>query len=49
MIFLTTRWEENRNEWGVCERALKLHAFRKGLLGISQAKTGIRKSYLPDL
>jgi hypothetical protein len=34
---------------GVRERALRLHAFRKGLLGIAKAKTGIGKSDLPEL
>ena len=48
-MILRTSWEVNQNEWGVCERALKLHAFREGLLGIAKAKTGIGKSDLPEL
>jgi hypothetical protein len=48
MIFRTS-WEENRNGWGVCERALKLPLSRKGLSGKAKAKTGIGKSDLPGL
>ena len=48
-MILRTSWEVNRNEWGVRERTLKLHAFRKDLLGIAKAKTGIGKSDLPGL
>jgi hypothetical protein len=33
--------------WGVCERALKLQASRKGLSGKAKAKTGIGKTDLP--
>jgi hypothetical protein len=48
-MILRTSWEVNRNEWGVCERALKLHASREGFLGKAKAKTGIGKSDLPGL
>jgi len=48
-VISRTSWEVNRHEWGVCERALKLHLSRKGLAGKAKAKTGIGKSDLPGL
>jgi hypothetical protein len=48
-MILRTSGEANRSGWGVCERALKLHLFRKGLSGQAKAKTGIGKSDLPGL
>jgi hypothetical protein len=48
-MILRTSCEVNRNGWGACERALKLHLSRKGLSGKAKAKTGIGKSDLPGL
>jgi hypothetical protein len=48
-MILRTSWEVNRNGWGACERAVKLHLSRKGLSGKAKAKTGIGKSDLPGL
>jgi hypothetical protein len=48
-MILRTSGEANRSRWGVCERTLKLHLFRKGLSGQAKAKTGIGKSDLPGL
>ena len=48
-MILRTSCEVNRNGWGACERALKLHLSRKGLSGKVKAKTGIGKSDLPGL
>ena len=48
-MLLRTSGVANRSGWGVCERAFKLHLFRKGLSGKAKAKTGIGKSDLPGL
>jgi len=48
-MLLRTSGVANRSGWGVCERAFKLHLFRKGLPGKAKAKTGIGKSDLPGL
>jgi hypothetical protein len=48
-VISRTIWEVDRNKWGVCERALKPHAFSERPLGDSQGETGIRKSDLPGL